>query len=120
MGVDFDVAEFCRKLRPQDPPYACPVESCGKVYQSIVGLNYHLTKFDHSNPLEREPTPPELAPDPPPPAPPPQTNSMTPKTPANKISQPRPRSSLKSSESVKLSPTSSEISSVKKNASKTP
>ncbi|XP_026286081.1 bromodomain-containing protein homolog isoform X2 [Frankliniella occidentalis] len=81
MGVDFDVAEFCRKLRAQEGPYKCPMEKCGKVYQSIVGMNYHLHKYDHDNPLNEEGTPSSVA-------------GL--KTPHQKLTTPKPRSSIKS------------------------
>lgn len=54
MGVDFDVAEFCRKLRSLEGPYKCPVEKCDKVYQSVVGMSYHLLKYDHNDPITSE------------------------------------------------------------------
>ncbi|XP_054279658.1 peregrin isoform X2 [Macrosteles quadrilineatus] len=48
MGLDFDVLEFCRKLRTSNkPPYTCPVVECGKSYKSMCGLQYHLVNFDH-------------------------------------------------------------------------
>lgn len=51
MGVDFDVLEFCRKLKnSKAPPYQCPVAECGRTYRSTCGLQYHLTNFDHNNP----------------------------------------------------------------------
>ncbi|XP_046682455.1 peregrin isoform X3 [Homalodisca vitripennis] len=51
MGLDFDVLEFCRKLRTSNkPPYTCPVVECGKEYKSMCGLQYHLVNFDHDNP----------------------------------------------------------------------
>ncbi|KDR22426.1 Peregrin [Zootermopsis nevadensis] len=51
MGLDFDVLEFCRKLRnSKQPPYECPVAQCGKVYKSLCGLQYHLVNFDHNAP----------------------------------------------------------------------
>ncbi|XP_075232701.1 bromodomain-containing protein 140 isoform X2 [Lycorma delicatula] len=51
MGVDFDVLEFCRKLRTSNkPPYTCPVVECGKSYKSMCGLQYHLVNFDHNAP----------------------------------------------------------------------
>lgn len=51
MGVDFDVMEFCKKLRnTKPPPYQCPVAECGRTYRSLCGMQYHLTNFDHNNP----------------------------------------------------------------------
>lgn len=48
MGLDFDVLDFCRKLRTSNkPPYTCPVVECGKSYKSMCGLQYHLVNFDH-------------------------------------------------------------------------
>lgn len=84
MGVDFDVAEFCRKLRQSEGPYKCPIETCDKVYQSVVGMNYHLLKFDHANPHSNDYNDP--------------TTGGVPsvKTPHHKASTPKPRSSMKS------------------------
>lgn len=51
MGVDFDVLEYCRKLRTSNkPPYTCPVVECGKPYKSMCGLQYHLVNYDHNSP----------------------------------------------------------------------
>lgn len=51
MGLDFDVFEFCKKLRQnRPPPYQCPLEKCDKVYKSLCGLQYHLVNYDHDNP----------------------------------------------------------------------
>ncbi|XP_073999443.1 bromodomain-containing protein 140 isoform X2 [Rhodnius prolixus] len=50
MGLDFDVLEFCRKLRTtKQPPYTCPIVECGKTYKSMCGLQYHLVNFDHTS-----------------------------------------------------------------------
>lgn len=58
MGLDFDVLEFCRKLRnSKQPPYECPVAQCGKVYKSLCGLQYHLVNFDHNAPTPVSPPP---------------------------------------------------------------
>ncbi|KAK7871739.1 hypothetical protein R5R35_014013 [Gryllus longicercus] len=58
MGLDFDVLEFCRKLRTsKQPPYECPVPQCGKVYKSLCGLQYHLVNYDHNNPTPTNPNP---------------------------------------------------------------
>ncbi|XP_068086582.1 peregrin [Anabrus simplex] len=58
MGLDFDVLEFCRKLRSsKQPPYECPVSECRKVYKSLFGLQYHLVNYDHNNPTPTNPTP---------------------------------------------------------------
>lgn len=52
MGADFDVSEFCKKLKNQKaPPYQCPVAECGRTYRSICGIHYHLSNFDHNNPM---------------------------------------------------------------------
>jgi bromodomain and PHD finger-containing protein 1 len=62
MGLDFDVLEFCRKLRTSNkPPYTCPVVECGKSYKSMCGLQYHLVNFDHDTtpPAHVPLTPPE-------------------------------------------------------------
>lgn len=93
MGVDFDVADFCRKLRASEGPYKCPIEKCDKVYQSVVGMSYHLLKFDHNNPPSNDDAP--------------LTPSNCPvanlKTPHQKLSTPKPRSSLKSGRKKKSS-----------------
>ncbi|RZF36903.1 hypothetical protein LSTR_LSTR004591 [Laodelphax striatellus] len=53
MGVDFDVLEYCQKLKiTNKPPYKCPVVECGKPYKSMSGLQYHLVNFDHSAPIQ--------------------------------------------------------------------
>ncbi|XP_037292662.1 LOW QUALITY PROTEIN: bromodomain-containing protein 1-like [Manduca sexta] len=57
MGLDFDVFEFCKKLRQnRPPPYQCPLEKCDKVYKSLCGLQYHLVNYDHDNPTPATPT----------------------------------------------------------------
>ncbi|CAK1541586.1 unnamed protein product [Leptosia nina] len=57
MGLDFDVLEFCKKLRQnRPPPYQCPLEKCDKVYKSLCGLQYHLVNYDHDNPTPATPT----------------------------------------------------------------
>ncbi|KAJ8713005.1 hypothetical protein PYW08_008309 [Mythimna loreyi] len=56
MGLDFDVFEFCKKLRQnRPPPYQCPLEKCDKVYKSLCGLQYHLVHYDHDNPTPATP-----------------------------------------------------------------
>ncbi|XP_045454255.1 bromodomain-containing protein 1 [Melitaea cinxia] len=56
MGLDFDVLEFCKKLRQnRPPPYQCPLEKCDKVYKSLCGLQYHLVNYDHDNPTPATP-----------------------------------------------------------------
>lgn len=56
MGLDFDVFEFCKKLRQnRPPPYQCPLEKCDKVYKSLCGLQYHLVNYDHDNPTPATP-----------------------------------------------------------------
>lgn len=51
MTIDFDIVEFCKKLRAsKQGPYSCPLVECGRSYKTIVGLQYHLGNFDHSNP----------------------------------------------------------------------
>lgn len=58
MGLDFDVLEYCRKLRTSNkPPYTCPVVVCGKSYKSMCGLQYHLVNFDHDAPQPQPQTP---------------------------------------------------------------
>ncbi|XP_024083809.1 peregrin [Cimex lectularius] len=50
MSLDFDVLEYCRKLRTtKQPPYTCPVAECAKSYKSICGFQYHLVNFDHNS-----------------------------------------------------------------------
>ncbi|BES98674.1 Bromodomain and Hypothetical proteinD finger-containing protein [Nesidiocoris tenuis] len=54
--LDFDVLEFCRKLRTsKQPPYTCPIVECGKTYKSMCGLQYHLVIFDHNTMKKAEP-----------------------------------------------------------------
>ena len=49
MALDFDVLEYCRKLRTsKQPPYTCPIVECSKTYKSMCGLQYHLVNFDHN------------------------------------------------------------------------
>ncbi|XP_026472471.1 peregrin-like isoform X2 [Ctenocephalides felis] len=56
MGLDFDVIEFCKKLRlERPPPYKCPVENCDKSYKSICGMQYHLVNYDHDKPAPQTP-----------------------------------------------------------------
>lgn len=56
MGLDFDVLEFCKKLRQnRPPPYQCPLDKCDKVYKSLCGLQYHLVNYDHDNPTPATP-----------------------------------------------------------------
>ncbi|XP_017149442.2 peregrin [Drosophila miranda] len=52
MGLDFDALEYCKgmKNKQSPPPYACPVRDCGRSYKTIMGLQYHLVKYDHDNP----------------------------------------------------------------------
>ncbi|XP_037948091.1 peregrin-like isoform X2 [Teleopsis dalmanni] len=50
MGLDFDAVEYCKKVKYQQPPYACPVSKCDRSYKTIVGLQYHLLNYDHDNP----------------------------------------------------------------------
>ncbi|XP_042897028.1 peregrin [Parasteatoda tepidariorum] len=50
MGLDFDVKTFCQNLRATKPPYECPVKSCGKIYKSFQGIQFHLYNYDHDNP----------------------------------------------------------------------
>ncbi|XP_068145161.1 bromodomain-containing protein homolog [Drosophila tropicalis] len=52
MGLDFDAVEYCKGVKDQQsqPPYACPVRGCDRSYKTIVGLQYHLVKYDHDNP----------------------------------------------------------------------
>ena len=58
MGLNFDVIEYCRKLKAsKQPPYHCPVVECGKVYRSMCGLQYHLVNYDHDNPNPEPQTP---------------------------------------------------------------
>lgn len=52
MGLDFDVVEYCKdvKSKQSQPPFACPVRDCGRSYKTLVGLQGHLTNYDHDNP----------------------------------------------------------------------
>lgn len=88
MGVDFDVAEFCRKLKGVEAPYECPVEKCDKVYQSVFGLNYHLLRYDHNDPNSFEDTSSPVASV--------KMPQQKVSTPQQKVPTPKPRSSIKS------------------------
>ncbi|XP_061178694.1 peregrin-like isoform X4 [Saccostrea echinata] len=57
MVYDFDVKEFCQNLKATKPPYECPVRSCGKIYKSYCGIQFHLYNFDHDNPENNSPSP---------------------------------------------------------------
>lgn len=62
MGPDFDVVDFCRKLKSsKNPPYTCPIVECGKSYKSMCGFQYHLVHFDHSAPPPTTPVGPSLS-----------------------------------------------------------
>ncbi|KAH8267096.1 hypothetical protein KR018_003733 [Drosophila ironensis] len=52
MGLDFDAVEYCKGVKSQQgqPPFGCPVRGCDRSYKTIMGLQYHLMKFDHDNP----------------------------------------------------------------------
>lgn len=52
MGLDFDVVEYCKgvKSKQSQPPFACPVRDCDRSYKTLVGLQGHLTNYDHDNP----------------------------------------------------------------------
>ncbi|XP_043662093.1 peregrin [Drosophila teissieri] len=52
MGLDFDAVEYCKGVKTQQsqPPFACPVRGCDRSYKTIMGLQYHLMKYDHDNP----------------------------------------------------------------------
>ncbi|XP_071448364.1 bromodomain-containing protein homolog isoform X2 [Hetaerina americana] len=56
MGLDFDIYQFCKKLRQSKPPYDCPVQTCDKVYKSICGLQYHLYNFNHDGEQSNPPS----------------------------------------------------------------
>ncbi|XP_067685196.1 peregrin-like isoform X3 [Haliotis asinina] len=56
VDLNFDVKIFCQNLRATKPPYKCPVDSCGKVYKSFSGIQFHLYNYDHDNP-ENVPSP---------------------------------------------------------------
>lgn len=57
MVYDFDVKTFCQNLRATKPPYECPIQSCGKVYKSYSGIQFHMYHFDHDNPESPAQTP---------------------------------------------------------------
>lgn len=58
MVLDFDVKTFCQNLRATKPPYECPVKSCGKIYKSFGGIQFHLYNYDHDNPpVQHSPSP---------------------------------------------------------------
>ncbi|XP_050073527.1 bromodomain-containing protein 1 [Anopheles maculipalpis] len=48
MGIDFDVIDYIKTLKKDNGPYKCPL--CDKTYKSGIGLQYHLTTYDHENP----------------------------------------------------------------------
>lgn len=51
MTIDFDIVEFCKKLKSvKQGPYTCPLVECGRSYKAINSLQHHLANFDHSNP----------------------------------------------------------------------
>lgn len=51
MGVDFNISEYCKSLKTDhNPPFICPIQKCNKAYKSIIGLQYHLSNYDHDNP----------------------------------------------------------------------
>ncbi|KAH8391324.1 hypothetical protein KR215_011885 [Drosophila sulfurigaster] len=52
MGLDFDVVEYCKgvKTKQSQPPFGCPVRDCDRSYKTLVGLQGHLTNYDHDNP----------------------------------------------------------------------
>ncbi|XP_054710093.1 peregrin-like [Uloborus diversus] len=57
MVLDFDVKTFCQNLRATKPPYECPVKTCGKIYKSFPGIQFHLYNYDHDNPpIQHSPT----------------------------------------------------------------
>ncbi|XP_060532907.1 bromodomain-containing protein homolog [Cylas formicarius] len=59
MGIDFDILEHCKKVRADHgPPYACPVEKCGRSYKTVCGLQYHLKSYNHDSPTPLSPTTP--------------------------------------------------------------
>ncbi|XP_041350148.1 peregrin-like isoform X2 [Gigantopelta aegis] len=57
MVYDFDVKTFCQNLKATKPPYKCPLPSCGKMYKSYSGIQFHLYNFDHDNPENCVPSP---------------------------------------------------------------
>lgn len=64
-GLDFDVLEYCRKLRTsKQPPYTCPIVECSKTYKSMCGLQYHLVNYDHNIRKEESGAVPKASPKP--------------------------------------------------------
>lgn len=58
MVLDFDIKTFCQNLRATKPPYECPVKTCGKIYKSFGGIQFHLYNYDHDNPpVQHTPSP---------------------------------------------------------------
>ncbi|XP_013104817.2 bromodomain-containing protein homolog [Stomoxys calcitrans] len=57
MGLDFDALEYIKsvKLKQSQPPFACPVPKCDRVYKTVIGLQYHLVNYDHDNPQPMTP-----------------------------------------------------------------
>lgn len=42
MPVDFDIDVFLDQNRGNKPPYACPVEECGKVFKKWISIEHHM------------------------------------------------------------------------------
>lgn len=40
--LSFDLRDFLSNCKASKPPYRCPVESCGKTYRSLSGIQQHL------------------------------------------------------------------------------
>ncbi|KAI5712860.1 hypothetical protein M8J76_010859 [Diaphorina citri] len=93
MTIDFDIVEFCRKLRAsKQPPYACPLVECGRSYKTIIGLQSHLANFDHSNPPPehtKEKEPEAILPETPNPSSVPSSTATTPATPGARFGHKR-------------------------------
>ncbi|XP_050316303.1 peregrin [Anthonomus grandis grandis] len=85
MGVDIDILEHCKKVRADHgPPYACPIEKCGRSYKTVCGLQYHLKSYNHDNPT------------------PPTPSKATPATPKNKKGRKGPKASAISTPAAAL------------------
>ncbi|XP_055603021.1 bromodomain-containing protein homolog [Uranotaenia lowii] len=48
MGLDSAMQDYLKSLNKNCPPFQCP--KCDKKYKSVIGLQYHLSNYDHDNP----------------------------------------------------------------------
>lgn len=38
-----------KAAKQEGPPFKCPMDKCDKMYRSAMGIQYHLSTFDHNN-----------------------------------------------------------------------